>query len=382
MSGLRIHNEPYHELNFRWGVDARFSVSIRNATQDEVNARFRKRFKTWHDDITKSPELVSIISAEYLPDPKIVYVFECLSKGELPDGVTEADAISTREYWTDVGPADPENPSPLKRMMQKVVVDQYLPKAFGLPFNEFVRNTSQELVQTGRDAVNKLRWRFGSLGGHDPVISETLSYSLDGENWLKWGPREKEMSVDDHPIVLNTVGSSEIDGLMLNGISEPLAHQMFREAWAQLTENPRSAVILAVASAEVAVKNCLTTLAPATSRLIEELPSPDVRKLLKYIEDLGRPNGTKTLKVPNSSPEKMLNAITDGIEIRNKLVHLGYFPSNHEKAATWAAKLEEFEKRKHLLESIRDLLWIMDYNTGNDWAIHHIRASTRASIGM
>ena len=68
---------------------------------------------------------------------------------------------------------------------------------------------------------------------------------------------------------------------MINqGLSEPLTHSLFREAYAQRVTNRRSSLVLAVAAAEVAVKRCATILAPRAAWLLEELPSPPIAQMI------------------------------------------------------------------------------------------------------
>ncbi len=72
------------------------------------------------------------------------------------------------------------------------------------------------------------------------------------------------------------------------------------------------------------------------------------------------------LKIENKVlglPKKVKKALTDGVELRNKTIHVG-------SDAPSRIELEE------LLLSVLDLLYLLDYYCGYEWAINNIRSET------
>jgi len=75
------------------------------------------------------------------------------------------------------------------------------------------------------------------------------------------------------------------------------------------------------------------------------------------------PGQTDMVKVPTS----LIAHIEKGIKARNKLVHTGNTYSD----------IREVEK---ILLSAKDILWLLDYWLGHDWALTHVRAETRGLL--
>jgi hypothetical protein len=102
-----------------------------------------------------------------------------------------------------------------------------------------------------------LRWRTASEGTPNPIRMETTNYfvwSLDGADW-------KLVADSIHHATgfeIRQLGSSPtkediefIQKGLIEGLNEPLGHELLREAVGNRQSNPRSALILAVAAAEV-----------------------------------------------------------------------------------------------------------------------------------
>jgi hypothetical protein len=150
-------------------------------------------------------------------------------------------------------------------------------------------------------------------------------------------------------------------------VDEPIGHALFREAWHQRSQNPRSALVIGIAAAEVGFKECITQLSPETRWLIENIQTPPIDKMLsRYWPELPKMPliNKRKLKIP----KPLLKSLKEAIEERNKIVHRGALRS----------KRPDVER---LLKSIRELLLIFDCARGHFWASEWMRPETQRSIG-
>src|SRR5262249_1245113 len=116
---------------------------------------------------------------------------------------------------------------------------------------------SAELWDYGERTLRLLRWRSGRSGYYDPIrYSGKLEWSLDREYWHPRPRSVPHMVLDfgiPEPKRIETFGES-VAMMMQQEVEEPLGHELFREAWGLRTENPRSALVLGIAAAEVGFK--------------------------------------------------------------------------------------------------------------------------------
>ena len=73
---------------------------------------------------------------------------------------------------------------------------------------------------------------------------------------------------------------NDVAQMVAEGGTEPLCHELYREAWEERQKNPRNAVVFGIAAAEVSFKQCVSALAPDTRWLLENVPSPPLTKML------------------------------------------------------------------------------------------------------
>jgi hypothetical protein len=132
--------------------------------------------------------------------------------------------------------------------------------AFPEHFRTFLVGVRRELADHARRTASVLRWRTDERGPHDPISARGLSWSLERSFWH---PTPSSVRVR----VLGTLRPrqpvfDEVRRMVSGGESEPLHHDLFREAWEQSDANPRSALVIGMAAAEIAVKRCVSTLVP------------------------------------------------------------------------------------------------------------------------
>jgi hypothetical protein len=232
----------------------------------------------------------------------------------------------------------------------------------------FIILISEELTNAIKRSITTIRWYTNHGGKHSPFAFLDFTWTNDGMNWypvpstisisVEMIPGGIQLTKKDKDVVLSLINSDNI---------EPVYHSLFREAWEQRSQNPRSSVILSIAAVEVSVKYLIEKALPDTTWLIKRLQSPPVFLIFKeYLPQLqidNKINGVQIL--PSAS---MIDDLHKWVTIRNEIAHLG-------KKFLAGNKLEE------MLLTIKDILHIIDFNCGHKWAIHHIRKSTLHSIG-
>jgi hypothetical protein len=121
----------------------------------------------------------------------------------------------------------------------------------------------------------------------------------------------------------------EIEGLIRADANEPLGHELFLEAWQNRRTNPRSALIIGIAAAEVGFKQCVGKLVPDAEWLITECPSPPLTTMLSHYLPI-LPVKLKIQGQVVKPPKTIRKALADGIEARNGTTHAGVPPPNGE----------------------------------------------------
>ena len=197
--------------------------------------------------------------------------------------------------------------------------------------------------------VRLLRWRAG-LDFQALTINQDY-LSLDGHPWLSVSAA-RSMTLDlvqIFPAMSEEITKEIIDQYESSG-DEPLAHQLFNDAWNLRNTNPRASLVVAVAAAEVGLKKVIGLIVPDAQWLLEEIPAPPIGKILrKYIP---------TLKVKSSftgkqiiPPSKLIEKLENAARARNKVVHIG-------------EKAPEYKELVEMLEAVRDFLWVCDLYRG------------------
>jgi hypothetical protein len=110
-----------------------------------------------------------------------------------------------------------------------------------------------------------------------------------------------------------------------------------------------------MAALEVGVKQHISTVAPDTRWLLEEMPAPPVLKLLKYVPQLYSSNDS-TIRLVDDDIGRRIAVATD---LRNKVAHRG--------SATDAIDHRALERT---LATIRGLLQRLDTLRGFAWAVN------------
>jgi hypothetical protein len=224
-----------------------------------------------------------------------------------------------------------------------------------------------ELLGEAGSLVQLLRWVFGSLGPARPLGAAKLSLSLDREHWYLTPGR------DDDPY-LEVSGYVRLDESAVDSLSdvwrsgetvEPVARQILLEAIDLHLGNPRAAFILAVAAAEVGVKQFAAGRSGSLSEawLLEETQSPALDRLLRsYVVRLTE----KRTRDGRAVPAAMVRTFKEAMRKRNHLIHRGDVPPTQAELV-------------NLVVTVNDLLYLLDWFDGQDWAFARLQEDTQAA---
>ncbi|MBI1729652.1 hypothetical protein HY229_01110 [Candidatus Acetothermia bacterium] len=289
------------------------------------------------------------VSSQCTISPENGAIFACLKDRKVPEKVLDKNAW--HEYLDSSGRVKEDNALPLELMP--------------LSFQEISGQVLEDLTDAIRRTVYILRWRSSASCVHNPISTREFLWSDDGNRWY-YMPRKLslDVTVSHQPSISERLHKDIVD-LLKAGFDEPIGRVLFREAWSQRYQNPRSSLVIGMSAAESGVKQCISQLAPSTKWLIENLPSPPISLILrKYLPDL-----ETRLKIKGRVfvPKYIIDLVEEGTKLRNKVAHLG-------------AKPPHFEKLKEILLSINDLLWLLDYYCGFEWTMDQISQKTRQEI--
>ncbi len=228
----------------------------------------------------------------------------------------------------------------------------------------FFKEVHRQLLAYLQGTVEVLAWRRGHSVGETQLWSKHYMWSIDGDDWhdlQKLTRISLRLSVG-LPVPKARVPPEileDVRNLVETGVAEPLGRHLLREAWAQREASPRSALVLAIAAAEVGFKQFIGSLVPHAAWLVQNLPTPPLEAMLvKYLPSLPVKLRIKGKTV--SIPDRILSEIRSGVLLRNQIAHKG-------------AVSPKSDKLQRILFAVSDLLWILDLYGGYAWAGNYLR---------
>lgn len=207
-----------------------------------------------------------------------------------------------------------------------------------------------------------LRWRFG-LSGYDAVFKDTsvTAQLASGRSLDLYLIPQAFMGDDSANIREGDLAS--IAELVTSSQREPVAHELWREAWNLRHPNPRSSLVIGVAAAEVGIKQLIAAMVPGAKSLVENIPSPSLDVMMrKILPDLPI---KADVEPSRRVPRYLRIAVITAVEDRNRVVHLGAMPSG--------------DLRKTLI-AIREFLYMLDMYSGQLWAEALLTEKTRSAL--
>ena len=283
------------------------------------------------------------------PSTRVKAMFRSLERGKLPPG-----SQNPRERGVDREGRIKEN---------YVVPIWCLPE----PFQSFCNQLEGELSDLVERTVSVLRWRTGASGPHNPLGFRDFQWSLDGRKWRSVPHATRAYLTVMRPPRLNSEEKAHVRRLVAAGESEPLGHNLLREAESQKDGNPRSCLILTVAAVEVGFKKLVGDLVPGAAWLADNVPNPPLIRM--FTEFLPRLPVRSTLDGGVFIPKGLTNVLKKGIALRNTVAHAGIG-----------------DVRRDFLDDLipvaQDTLWLLDFYAGEDWALNHVRSETKEAMGI
>jgi hypothetical protein len=225
-----------------------------------------------------------------------------------------------------------------------------------------VQGLFDDMLDAIQRTVRLVRWKTNAVGGPNPIRSTTTEYfvwSVDGSSWKRVSDAVfGKLTIHQIDRTWTSFDANFLQAEFLKGSSEPLGHELLREADVNRQSNPRSSLILGVVAAEVGFKQFASKTLPDTAWLLE-LPSPPLIEMLYKFpwEQLKlRING----KVP-VVPESIIEELKKGVTLRNKIVHSG------------VANLSP-DTLDSVLDAVKNLLYFLDalHGSGQNWPLNFI----------
>jgi hypothetical protein len=238
---------------------------------------------------------------------------------------------------------------------ENVLIDKLAPTTVQL-----IDHTFDDLRNLSRSTVTIFNWTHGLDSPLDPYLPPNHAwYSEDGNRWSRYSLiRSLTVLVSTRIIHAENVQIDEVMRKIEAGAEEPLGRQLFREAWSQVRTNPRSALVIGVAAAEVGLKRL-------TGILMPEIQTPRVGKILRdLLPTLATKAKARWLDGGQIElPITLIDEFVKALNLRNKVVHEGApAPSRQELSS--------------MLRAISDILWMCDIYLGEHWAAKHISPET------
>lgn len=232
---------------------------------------------------------------------------------------------------------------------------------------EFSAQPGRELRAAGRSAFERLRWRVRADSPHRPYRALASEFSFDGVDWVLLPGRPSANVSLARSIHLTAESAAVVQELVDSGATEPLAHQLLREAIDVCSGNPRSATVVAVAAVETGIKHLIEELVPHASWLALNVPSPPLDRMLKgYLPLL--PAREDFDGVVHPPPKYAQRQVRWAIEQRNLVAHRG----------EGSAQVHELHD---VLTTLRDLLYLFDFYAGHRWALDQLSDRFRSELG-
>jgi len=250
----------------------------------------------------------------------------------------------------------------------------HVPPLGALPhdFQEVCDKIHDELYDSVRRKVDLVRWRGGLTSGkqHNLLGHVAFEFSLDdGQTW-KPVPHRLRLALSlGFPVSKEGLSQEIFDDVSRfnSTVKEPVSRQLFREAWGVRQNNPGASLVIGFAAVELGCKEFIQEVVPMASWLAVEAPSPPIDKILKsYIPTLPSRSqrGGKA-----AIPDEHRKLVQKAMIARNKLAHRG-------ELSLFAGELE------NVLRAINDLLWLLNYHAGYEWALQYVSGEVRSQLDM
>jgi hypothetical protein len=336
----RFDFQEHDIIHLFWGPNREYEVDIRAYLEDgQVMGRATGSVLGMRE---VSPEVKDqLIAAKNAVSLPMAYMGDFVPRTETDEGIE-------LEYTRSAGPWF-HLPEPLRTVLAEI------------------EGTYSTVL---REVFDAFRWRTGDIFTERDAFLDVreVIWSEDGVEWTRIKPALAFDSGGWRELGVKRYALDFLDQARSQGWRSPLSHELLREGYEHRKQNPRSAVVLAVAAAEIGVKHFIADLVPHATFIIERIQSPPLDELLAhYVHTLPVRNTFDGRVVP--LPRDVRKTIVAGAQSRNKIVH------RPQDARDVTAQLTP-DYVTNLFLAVADLLWLLDYYSGHSWARRYIRKST------
>lgn len=245
----------------------------------------------------------------------------------------------------------------------------------------YIDEIDSKIKNSVKELFDVLSWRCGQ----DGLVSHgELRWSKDSKNWhpVPQTYNISDMEITGIKIFEDCQIEEAIKVLNFSG-GAPLYHELFREAWSFRKNHPKVALVTGISAVEVAMRQCIRDFAPGANwwfNIRSTTPKFDdmLEKFLPNLLDIKNgilvsdDKGNVKVLIP-SQLKKILIKVN---EHRNKLVHCKD-GSNHDFEVKVDGKSLSVQE---MLISIKDLIWLIDYYRGYDWAYDYLSQDVQKEI--
>ena len=221
---------------------------------------------------------------------------------------------------------------------------------------------SEELTLESQRFIKLLMWFFNIDHVHNPIRHIALYCNTRGRNYHVVSHPGQSGGHWQNDVVWSETNADGFGPLWGGKSEEPLGHELFREAGSLVHSAPRSALLMLVSALESAIKSYISDRLPGSQWLLAEVPSPPVPKMLRQFVPTLQPARAINLS-QWSGLKPILKSVTDLTEQRNRLTHRGIMEVSTNELVSFK-------------EDVSDVLYILDYLRGEDWAINNVRKKT------
>jgi len=341
------------EVRFRlsWGVRGVPIHPLHGPIALEFDARrvvFRYPSKEERAE-RKAHQLCEAEAVTSAPD-EVMVVLAQLAERQLPP-VTEPDSAWYRSLFDAAGRIGPGVHIPTRLLPARSV--------------EWLSVLESELADLAFRTVAAARWLANTPSPPWPFDGPHRYCSFDGRTWTELPyefppPQWLGLSGD-----LEAPAIESVRRFVASGGTEPLAHDLLREASVARYVSPRVAVFMAAAAVEIALRDCLSRI-PGGSGVWEQKHF-DVEKVLSRELPLHpRSRLGSGRVVPGRRLRKKLHRLKD---LRDDVAHRG-----HTQVAV--------DETDDLIAAASDLVRLVDFYNGRSWALRHLSVGTLQEMAV
>jgi hypothetical protein len=243
-----------------------------------------------------------------------------------------------------------------------------VPNPVGMLSDEARQFVIEQAIVLEAALVNTLAWHWWRSGLHEAArVHLVCLYFRDQAGLLRSLPIARQTRSRAYYArgSLSQERRSELEAALGQEVVShvQVAHDMLRSSW-DLTDAAK--LVMSVAAAEVGVKRFIAQLVPLAAWLMEELQAPPVWRILRdYVKQLPLLN----CEADEPVPKYLVTAMQRAAEHRNKIVHSG-------RLEMTAAEVDAVH------EQVRDLMYLLDFYSGQEWARGFLSKETRDPLGL